>query len=92
MLIKIVYNSEIHYQFYIELLNRLKKEFPDIIIEDYDSKYLKDKKKGFKIKGSFSSRLEPFVGIYEDKKPIKGFYSEANECTVDNIIKYLKDK
>ena len=32
-----------------------------------------------------------YVGVYDDEgTPIKGFYSEAGECNIDNIIKYLK--
>ena len=53
-------------------------------------KFLKERKKGYKIKGSFSARLNPFIGVYNNDKPVKGFYSEANECTIDNITKYLK--
>lgn len=89
MVLKIVYNSEVQSKFYEELIESLKS-YPDLEIESYDSKYLKDKKKGYKVKGAFSSRLDPFVGIYTDK-PIKGFYSEANECTVKNIINYLDE-
>ena len=51
---------------------------------------LKDRKKAFKIKGGYSARKNPFAILLDmDKNPIKAFYSEANECTVDAIEKIL---
>lgn len=86
MIIKIVYNSDLHNNFYYDLLNKLH----DITIETYDMKYTTDTKKGFKVKGAFGAKLEPFVGIYSDEGNIlKGFYSEVSECNIDNIINYL---
>lgn len=87
MIIKIVYNSENDSSFYKELIELL--DSCNIKYTSYDSKYIKDRKKGYTVKGAFSARLDPFVGVYEDSNPIKGFYSEARECTVDNIRKYL---
>lgn len=58
--------------------------------EVYDMRYTTDKKKGFKVKGAFSARLDPFIGVYNsDNQPIKGFYSEAEECSIDNLYNYL---
>lgn len=89
MIIKIVYNSDLHNKFYYELLNKLH----DITIETYDMKYTTDAKKGFKVKGTFGARLEPFVGLYTDEEKIlKGFYSEASQCTIDSIINYLDNE
>ena len=48
------------------------------------------RKKGYlKCKSAFSARLDPFVGIWKNNIPIKGFYTEADECTIDNIVNYL---
>lgn len=89
MTFKIVYNSDSNKDFYSNLEKLLSEN--NIKYESYDSKYLKDRKKGFKVKGAFSARLDPFVGVYdEEKNPIKGFYSEACECTIGNIDKFLK--
>ena len=88
MIFKIVYNSDEHDSFYKELCKLLDSN--NIEYESYDSKFLKERKKGYKIKGSFSARLNPFIGVYDNDKPVNGFYSEANECTIDNITKYLK--
>ena len=51
---------------------------------------LKERKKAFKVKGGYSARKSPFAVLYDmDKNPVKAFYTEANECTVDNIEKTL---
>lgn len=89
MLLKIVYNSETDYQFFKNLASFLAERSIDY--EEYDVRYIKDKKKAFKVKGAFSARIDPFIGIYQDDKPIKGFYSEANECNYDNVIKWIND-
>lgn len=87
MVIRIVYNSEIHsIKDIIDELNQRHIKY-----ELFDNNYSKDKKKGYKIKGAFSARLDPFMGVYDDNgNPIKGFYSEASECNLANLIKYLK--
>ena len=85
MVIKIVYNSEIHnIKDIIDELNTRHIKY-----EVYDNYYTKERKKGFKIKGAFSARLDPFMGVYENDAPIKGFYSEVSECTLSNLIKFL---
>lgn len=90
MIIKIVYNSDDTPNFYNNLTVEINSKFPGLKVESYDVKYLKDRKKAFRTKGTFSARLDPFVGIFsDDKKPLKGFYSEANECKINDIISYL---
>ena len=88
--IKIVYNSLLE-----NSINTLKLKYtleyfiPGIHIEIYDeNNYNKERKKALQIKSAFGARLVPFVGIYNDKKIIKGFYSEDNSCTTNNIFKY----
>lgn len=81
MLLKIVTSEDI---------NDLKNVFSNI--EHYDPNIYKDRKKAFKLKGSYGARLDPFAVILEDGEPIKAFYSEANECTIDNIINYVREK
>lgn len=69
----------------------LKDQF-NIEVEVYDARYFDTKKKGYlKCKSAFSARLDPFVGIWKNNIPIKGFYTEANECTIDNIVNYLNE-
>lgn len=88
MVIRIVYNSEIHnIKDIIDELNQRHIKY-----ELFDNNYSKDKKKGYKVKGAFSARLDPFMGVYDDNdKPIKGFYSEVSECTLSNLIKFLDE-
>ncbi len=88
MELAIVYNSDKHKDFYNSLINYLLQN--NIKYSSFDAKYTKERKKSYRVKGAFSARLDPFVGIYENNNPIKGFYSEANECTLDNIINYIK--
>lgn len=69
----------------------LQSEFP-ITVETYDSRYFDTKKKGYlKCKSAFAAKKDPFVGIWKDGIPMKGFYSEANECTIDNVKQYLSN-
>ena len=51
---------------------------------------MKERKKAFGLKGSFSARLSPFAVLYNsENNPVRAFYSEVNECTLDNIINNL---
>ena len=69
----------------------LKNQF-DIDVEVYDARYFDTKKKGYlKCKSAFSAKLDPFVGIWKNNIPIKGFYTEVGECTIDNVINYLNE-
>ena len=89
MIIKLIHNDD-------KVLANKFKEFADylkITYEIYNMRYTSDKKKGFKVKGSFSARMDPFIAIYDkDGRPIKGLYSEAGECTIDNLEKYISDR
>lgn len=87
--VKIVYNSDYDSKLVNDLLKFLAEK--EIKYEYHDMKYLKDRKKGFKIKNMFGARLDPFVGIYSDKSILKGFYTESSECLLNNIINYLND-
>ena len=81
MLLKIVTSEDI---------SRLDKFFTTI--EHYNPNVYKDRSKAFKTKGAYGARLDPFAVILEDGEPIKAFYSEVNECTIDNIINYVTEK
>lgn len=89
--LQVTFNSELPGHF-IEDLTKMLEEFPDIKMEEvYDSKFSDTKKKGYKIKGKFGARLDPFVGVFVDNIPVKGFYSEVSECNIDNIKTYLNE-
>lgn len=72
-----------------ELLPLLEGKFSDMDVEVYNEDFYKDRKKAIMVKASCGTKLVPFVAIY-DKELRKAFYSEVGECTVNNILKYLK--
>ncbi len=55
-----------------------------------DSKTKKGKKEAFRIKSHYAAKLDPFAVILDNNKPIKAFYSEA-EDVIDSLIKYLNN-
>lgn len=74
------------------LKDELKKEltqYPEIQFESFNEDSFVERKKSFKIKKSFAAKKIPFCGVFKDNKMIKGFYTEANECTTKNISKFL---
>lgn len=48
----------------------------------------KGKKEGWAIKNKWGSRSHPFALVVEDDRPIRAFYSEA-EDVLTNLKKYL---
>lgn len=65
------------------------KEYPDIHL--IDSLTLKGKKKARTLKSHWSAKLDPFAIIMDGDKPIRAFYSEA-EDVIDNLIKYIENE
>lgn len=57
----------------------------------YNEDIFNEKKKSYKIKGHFAARATPFCGIIKGAKIIKGFYSEAHECSEQTIKKWLTE-
>lgn len=55
-----------------------------------DSLAKKSKKKAGRIKSYYGAKLDPFAVILDDEKPIKAFYTEA-EDVIDSLIKYLNN-
>ena len=51
----------------------------------------KGKKDGWALKNYWGARLDPLAVVSRDTKPIKVFYSEA-ENVIDNLISYLNGK
>jgi len=80
-------NSE---NYFDSLKDLVKRKYPLVELIGFHENTLKGRKKAFQTKGSFGARQTPFAVILDlNKNPIKAFYSEANECTVDNIEKTL---
>lgn len=82
---------------YKTLKDIMDQKYPDIIFEGYAEDSLKERKKAFGLKGCYAARLVPFAVVSTtieteegtDDKPMKAFYSEVSECTVDNILKFI---
>jgi hypothetical protein len=55
-----------------------------------DSLAKKSKKEAWRIKSYYGAKLDPFAVILDNEKPIKAFYSEA-EDVIDSLIKYLNE-
>ena len=55
-----------------------------------DSLAKKSKKEAWRIKSYYGAKLDPFAVILDDKKPIRAFYTEA-EDVIDSLIKYLNN-
>ena len=85
MILNVAYKKES----FINSLKEALKEY-DIVINSYNEDIHKERSKSFKLKGGYSDRLTPFAVLLDDKKVIKAFYSEASECTIDNIINTIK--
>lgn len=84
-MITIVYSDEKQIEKVKELNNdSLTFNFIDITTR-------KGKKEGWKVKNHLAARLDPFVVVYKDSKPIKAFYTEAGDA-IEELIKYLKNE
>lgn len=53
-----------------------------------DSLAKRSKKEAWRIKSYYGAKLDPFAVILDDEKPIKAFYTEA-EDVINSLIKYL---
>ena len=80
----IVYSSESK----LDRIGDTSKYTP--IFHFVDSLAKKSKKEAWRIKSYYGAKLDPFAVILDDKKPIKAFYTEA-EDVIDSLIKYLNN-
>lgn len=72
--------------------NAIKAQLPqDLEVESYNEFYKKERSKSFRVKGGFGARATPFALFYygEDNKEIKPFYSESNNCSEQEIVRYI---
>lgn len=81
--------SETSETFYQELLETITNDFPTIVFAGYHDNKLKERKKSFGLRSRYGARLTPFAAVERDGVPIKAFYTEVVECTVDNIKTFL---
>lgn len=89
MILKVAYNDDSE-----SLVKELKEKlsrFAVIELECYHENLFKERKKAFALKSEWGTRKSPFaIFIDNNHIPVIAFYSERNECTVDNIIETLK--
>lgn len=57
----------------------------------YDIGSKRDKSAAYKLKGSFGARQDPFAVVFDKDKPIKAFYSEADNNVIESLKNYLKN-
>lgn len=77
------------------LASAVKKQiahYPELTFESYNEDLHTERKKAFAIKGNFAARATPFCGILDDNTIKKGFYTEAHQCTEQQISEYLFEK
>lgn len=87
--LKCTYSDDTFYQQLIDLA----ENYPFVTkVEGYPTEYSDTRRKGYlKCKCAFSAKKDPFVGVWIDDLPVKGFYTEAEECTFDCIKNYLEE-
>lgn len=84
MTIELAYNNSI--LDFKKQLEDLATNYSVTIKAYNESHYLE--KKAYRLKGGYSARLIPFV-LFKDNNHEIPFYSESNECTLDNISEIL---
>ena len=64
------------------------------LVEYYNMNTRKSQKEGYKLKGGWGARANPFCIIYKDDKPYKAFYSENDweENAIVQLINFLQDE
>lgn len=75
------------------LFDSLSSIFPflqNTVFEAYNESYPKEARKARRIKNQFGAVKSPFCGVWYEERHKKGFYSEVDECTEENIINYLE--
>ena len=87
--LSITYNNDSK-EFFHGISELLKDNYPQVTLSEYNESVFKSRNKAFKLKGGWSARKTPFALITDEEgNPLKVFYSEAEECTIDNIKFYL---
>lgn len=89
-LILTVAYDELTEDFHERLKHVITNNYPLIQFISYHENKLKERKKALGFKGSYGARKTPFVALsFENRTPLKAFYTEVKDCTIDNIIDYI---
>lgn len=62
----------------------------NIPVNAFNEDDYKQKKKAYALKNPYAARETPFAIFKYKDKPIKQFYSENGQCTLDHMEKFLK--
>ena len=85
MTLKYIYSDESQ----LDIFSHLKDEYPNIEYIGYNFNSFKERKEAYKVLSYFGAKLLPFCAFYKDKVVIKAFYSEAGECNLNKILKWI---
>lgn len=85
MEIRLVYNEDSQ----IERIKNANLK-PNLFFHFIDERTRKGLKESWKVKGGFAARQSPFAVIYDGEKPVKAFYTEADDDIIESLINYLK--
>ena len=66
----------------------LVTNYPNLVFHAYNEWHYKEKQKAYKLKGGYSARMTPFA-LFRDNTHTIPFYSESDDCTIDNITEIL---
>lgn len=86
VLLEVAYDDK-SLKFFSDLRYIIEEKYPLVHLEGYNESSVKYQKKAFALKGHWAAKKTPFAIMCNyDGIPIKGFYSEVNECNIDNIL------
>lgn len=89
VLLEVAYDDN-SIQFFSDLRHTIEEKYPLVHLEGYNESSIKYQKKAFALKGHWAAKKTPFAIMCDAEGiPVMGFYSEVNECEVDNILRQL---
>lgn len=90
-MIRVVYCHDNNSLLDKEALQLFLKDYDCVQLETWNEELFNERKKSFAVKSHFAARMNPFCGVFIDDTAKKGFYSEAQQCVLDDIKNYLSE-
>lgn len=84
--IYIVYDDPSHKEL-VDMINFKKQTF----IHWFDINTLEGRKKGFKLKGQYGAKKNPFVIVEENDQLQKVFWSEGKDDAINQLVKWATE-
>lgn len=84
--IYIVYDDPSHKEL-VDMIDFKKQTF----IHWFDMNTLEGRKKGFKLKGQYGAKKNPFVVVEENDQLQKVFWSEGKDDAINQLIKWVTE-